>query len=100
MKGEEILERVVGYVGENWEMYDEINDAYQTIVRSAPFREFRFRDDAALAFEPNDTTYLIPSFVRRFGICGDPVILFAMSNVIAKSAILISFNRALRAATR
>ena len=65
MKGEEILERVVGYVGENWEMYDEINDAYQTIVRSAPFREFRFRDDAALAFEPNDTTYLIPSFVRR-----------------------------------
>jgi len=66
MTGEELLERVRGYVGDdNIEMYDELDDAYQTIVRSAAFRRFRWRDDGAMITRPNVTTYLIPAFIRR-----------------------------------
>lgn len=61
MKGEEILDLVRRMSGKHdWQFYDEINDAYETICRKAGFWFTRIRDENSFTFENGKTSYSLP----------------------------------------
>lgn len=60
MNGEALLNQVRKFSGLSISTFDEINDAYETILRRGGMWQTRVRDEHSLQFSENKTRYLLP----------------------------------------